>query len=355
MITLKQTINENALSGPLYSECEDNTPPRTIANLCVTINSELIIALENIANTYMKEIWLTLPIRMDLWIDKDQKCVPFEINTWFVDQFGSGLNVLETFGMEKQFEKSLEIFAKLWKWNKIFISLPQYTREVELMCSYLLLKWKETEILTNEEEVLQYAQDKEVFCYGYPTEKMKGNKNIVPGGLWLDAEDKFEFYEFLDSFMSKNKEYENRISNLQRYNPSKRGYTNLPQQELVWKQVWPKTKGDRCTVMFAKPKKGADREYLYTMGQSIAQEPLSPLILQSDKLKLITKNNEQEVNTSSITDNVIVELRALLMPEDEGWYKLTVIYWLLGKNAGGKTLVNDSNPQCPCEIIELES
>jgi len=348
MITFKQTINESVLSEPLYRENWFNTPPRIVANLSITISSELATALENIADEYMKEIGLTVPIRMDLWIDEDQKCVPFEINTWFVDQFGSGLNVLEAFEMKEQFEKSLEIFAKLWRWDKIFISLPQYTREVELMCSYLASKWKKVEIISNEKEALEYSKDKEIFCYGYPTEEMRGNKNIIPWGLWLDAEDKFEFYEFLDVWMSKKQEYRNIISSLLRYNPKKRAYNSL-QWELVRKQVWPKIKWNRCTVMFAKPKKGTEREYLYTMGQTVAQETLSPFVIQSSELKLITKDEEGKVNISGITDKIIVELRALLLPDD-GWYKLSVVYWLLWKEPGSQLLINDSNPQCPCEI-----
>jgi len=68
--------------------------------------------------------------------------------------------------------------------------------------------------------------------------------------------------------------------------------------------------------MFAKPKKGTEREYLYTMGQTVAQETLSPFVIQSSELKLITKDEEGKVNISGITDKIIVELRALLLPDD---------------------------------------
>ncbi len=335
-------IDDSKISWPLYQE-NWRAAPRTITNIGAIINQDIKEALENMAEEYMKYLNIPqLPVRIDLWIDNNNMLIPFEINTGFVDQIWSGLNILEATNQKTEIKRVLESLKKSRKRSKIVVTLPEYIQEVKLMMKYLKDIWINTEIINIEDAL---ASQEEIFCYWYPLDNMEWRSNIVPGKTWLDIESKRDFYSFLDQRIKNNENF----AALLWYNQKSLNYERLPKdRDLIFKKDGPKVKWDRETVTFAKAKqnKSSENEYWYKFGQKIAQERLNTLNIKNTGDSIFQKDKVWFIKKEEIIDVSTFELRAILLANRETWkYELTTTYWLLWGSPENKALVNDSNPQ----------
>lgn len=304
---------------PLYKDPFNGNVPRRTTSLWMEWSQDIAEAIEMMTTDYMKYRQTeALPVRIDFWCTKENKLVPFEINTWFVDQFGAGLNLVEATN-PSYFTTSLNTLWKLRKWKNIVLTQPEYTNEMNLMREYLARAGVETILSDNAQEAI----DEDVFCYGYPINGMKGKRNFIPGWIWLELESKRKFYEFLD----QRKWYPEIFSSPSRYNKDTTPYEKLPKErELIFKKDGPKVKWDRLTVLIAKAKNKQERIELYESGEIIIQELIDALISPAWWT---------------------IEARALLLPDSMQKYSLIIAYALLGDLPEKRGLVNDSNPQWP--------
>jgi len=191
------------------------------------------------------------------------------------------------------------------------------------MREYLKRVWINTKIYENTQKIIETINE-DVFCYWYPTNRMKKRKNFIPWGIWLGLESKKKFYTFMDQWNL----YPDVFSSPTRYNKDKTPYMELPKErELIFKKDGPKVKWDKLTVLIAKAKNKQERRGLYESGEIIAQELIDAFTL--------------------LPTWWIMEARALLLPNITQRYSLIIAYALLGDSPEKRRLVNDSNPQWP--------
>lgn len=316
-------FKSDSIQTPLYRDPTHGYIDRKTSSLGMEWSKDIAEAIETLTTDYMKYRKIeALPARIDFWLTKENKLVPFEINTWFVDQFGAWLNLAEATN-DEYFNTSIR---KLWEFRNrenIILTQPEYTREMNLMREYLQRVGVKTTIKNNTEE----PTNEDIFCYGYPTEYMKNKRSFVPWGIGLGLESKKKFYTFMDQWNL----YPDIFSSPTRYNKDTTPYSELPKdRELIFKKDGPKIKWDRLTVLIAKAKNKQERIALYESGEIIAQELIDTLISPAWW---------------------IIEARALLLPNNIQKYSMIIAYALLGDLPEKRGLVNDSNPQWPIIVI----
>lgn len=297
----------NELPKSLYQWVEKQWSQNMIA-----IPKDFINELEEIVSAYLRIMWLDsclYPARVDLWIWRNGRLIIYEITTWFIDQVGSLLALQETLGNQQ----SGEVISNT-PYESSLLSSEPYRSEYELMRWYFSQYWK---------PLYDSPEWKKVFLYGYPTQDMRNKDNLYPSWEWLEAEQKMTQASVLGILCRDSSFILPRYFNIQ-----DSPYESLPDENytgLIFKQIEPKLKGERNSILFGKWKLARQR---YEFWDMLAQEYIPAF---------------------RDTEGKRFEMKALFMPNITGT-KLLGLYNLTdwkkeSDNFGNTKIPNDWYPQ----------
>lgn len=282
----------------------------------IVFPQELIDDLQSVVWQYMRVMWLdtTLyPARVDIWFSPEGNPIIYEVTTWFVDQIGSCISIQQ----ELWDDTWLSSLASTRFDSSVLTSMP-YSPEYEVM----------REMFTRANNTL-WDNWERTFVYWYPLDSMKWNDSFIPGWKGLSAEDKWTQSQILSRVLNQSV-----FSSSRSFSEQEVPYRELPGGEftkLIFKQVTPKIKWDRNTIIFWKWKEAERR---YRDWDMIAQEYI-PAFRDSQDRRF--------------------EWKVLFMPS-EVWLRFAGMYSLVDtasqdKNFWNMTIPNDGYPQWPWIII----
>lgn len=309
-------IDEKKLSSSLYLWEE-----KKWSNIWLWIPRDIIESLEWIVDRYMTIMWLdtkVYPARVDIWFSQEGELIIYEVTTWFVDQVGSCLQLMDAYNIEWWREK-----LQSWPMQYWILTVPEYRKEYDLMLDYL----REAGIKIDGEVKMNDINTLEELCfvYWYPTPEMTWKENYIPWVKWLAAENKATQLKVLNLLIQGSDMCIPRV-----FSPEDTEYSNLPcarDTELIFKQIRPKLKWDRNTIIRWKSKQ---TQWRYESWEMLAQE-YTPAYRNKDWKR--------------------IEWKVLMVPTAT-WSQCLWFYSLIDDKKGSdNSIINDWYPQWPWYII----
>lgn len=249
-------IDYEKLSTSLYKGSQ-----KSWSSYWLRVPNEIISWLEEIVNNYMRIMWLDsklYPARVDVGLSKNLEPIIYEITTWFVDQIGSCLQLMDACDVEWG-----SWYLAQWPMNCSVLTLDDYKNEYDLMLNYLNKSWVDN-VKINVDDAI--SDTDKCFVYGYPSYSMK-NENYIPWKKWLLAEKKDTQIKVLQQLVEYTPFIVPRTFSI-----LDTAYSELPSDNFSWtifKQILPKWKGERNTIKFWK---SGYSEKMYASWKMLAQE-----------------------------------------------------------------------------------